>query len=147
MANGHTPLVAGNPPSPNGGWSTEICTLSDATVFPPVVSSMVQACGVQESDGSYCLQSATWRGGRQTMIASASPVEPVETLKGRYLFAGQLWYHFGHYMVESLSRLWALDHLDEKPDGIIFIPKRPGGRPALIGYKKSFWTFWASTFR
>jgi hypothetical protein len=33
-------------------------------------------------------------------------------LAGRYLYAGPLWNHFGHILVDSLHRLWAFDNHD-----------------------------------
>ncbi len=128
----------GNPPSPLGGWSGETVTLRDALVVPPAVSGLVQDCGVLDANGAFCPHSATWRGQRQMMTAPARPSTPVETLAGRHLFAGQMWNHFGHFLAESLSRLWALDHLKNPVESIVFIPKRPGGATAPKGYQKAF---------
>lgn len=33
-------------------------------------------------------------------------------MRGRYLYAGPLWNHFGHTLVDSIHRLWALDGHD-----------------------------------
>ena len=48
--------------------------------------------------------------------------QPIESrhLTGRYLYAGDFWTHFGHFIFESLSRLWALDHLSGAFDAIVF---------------------------
>lgn len=40
---------------------------------------------------------------------------------GTYLFGGIYLPHFGHFMLETLSRLWALDHVDTPLDGVIFL--------------------------
>lgn len=40
----------GGAPSPEGGWSNEFATRTDATIVPPLDSSTVQACGVLASD-------------------------------------------------------------------------------------------------
>ncbi len=63
-----------------------------------------------------------------TFVDRSKPLE-AERLKGRYLFAGEYWAHFGHFLFESLARLWALDHLAVPLDGIIFYS--PRGRVAL----------------
>lgn len=40
--------------------------------------------------------------------------------KGRYLFAGPLWNHFGHVLVDCLHRLWAAIENPGAFDGIVF---------------------------
>ena len=128
----------GLPPSPDGGWSTAIEVVEGAFVMPPEESDLVQECGVLRSNGSFVDISATWRGRRALMIAPQPPEEQPELLEGRHLFAGQIWSHFGHFMVESLARFWALDHLKEPPESIIFIPKRPGRGQDLKVYQRNF---------
>ena len=128
----------GAPPSPEGGWSQEVQTVTGGIVVPPVDSATVQDCGVVAADGSFVAHSATWRGARQMMTEPEGPVVPAAKLAGRHLFAGQLWHHFGHFLAESISRLWALGNMKEKPESIIFIPKRPGKVVSLHGYQKEF---------
>jgi len=132
------PMDTSDPPSPHGGWSSEIVTLSNAVVIPPERSAMVQECGVLAADGSFCAHSATWRGGRPTMTPPKMPTDVPNKLAGRHLFAGQIWAHFGHFIAESMSRLWALDHLDDLPDSILFIPKRPAVAGPVRGFQKEF---------
>lgn len=78
-----------------------------------------------DASGAFCHHSATWRGTRPTILPPDRPQDPPKTLPGRHLYAGQLWSHFGHFLTESLSRLWALDDLADLPDSILYIPKRP----------------------
>lgn len=54
--------------------------------------------------------------------------EPLEGLAetithkpGRYVFGGYVRVHFGHFLVECISPLWALDHAGDV-DGILFFP-------------------------
>ncbi|UOM36849.1 DUF563 domain-containing protein [Acuticoccus sp. I52.16.1] len=51
-----------------------------------------------------------------------------DVVPGRHLFGGIIGPHFGHYLVESLGRLWAVDHLKGEFDSLVFIrthgPKR-----------------------
>lgn len=128
----------GLPPSPEGGWSSAVEILDNAIVMPPEVSDLVQECGVLKSNGSFVDVSATWRGRRALMVAPQPPEAAPEILEGSHLFAGQIWSHFGHFMVESLARLWALDHLDQMPESIIFIPKRPGRAQEIKAYQRAF---------
>lgn len=44
----------------------------------------------------------------------------IKAIPGTWLFGGRFHPHFGHFLCETLSRLWALDHLQEPIDGIIF---------------------------
>jgi capsular polysaccharide biosynthesis protein len=131
-----TPLGsdASLPPDPGGGWSHEIVTLRDAVAVPPVVSAMVQPAGVLAADGTPCPHAVTWRGPRPTMTAPSPPAGAVPRLPGRHLYAGQLWAHFGHFLCESLPRLWALGHAGSL-DGIVFLPKRPGRVEALSAWQ------------
>ncbi len=39
---------------------------------------------------------------------------------GTWLFGGRFSGHFGHFLSETLSRLWALDHLDRPIEGVLF---------------------------
>ncbi|MBF9060217.1 DUF563 domain-containing protein [Rhodobacterales bacterium HKCCSP123] len=80
--------------------------------------------GVIGADGRYldishCRyhSSRTW-----TLSCAPDPAAPVLDLPGTWLYGGVLDPAFGHCIVESLSRLWALDHLDDRPDGIVFLP-------------------------
>ena len=115
------------PPKPDTGWSKEICLLENAKVIPPTVSALVQEAGVLDSNGEHCEHGALWRGARAMTVAPKVPEEniPIERLSGNWLYAGVLWVHFGHFLAESTSRLWAIDKLKSQLDGIIFIPKRP----------------------
>lgn len=123
------------PPSPTEGWSRETVVVQDAVVFPPNTSRLVQECGVEDATGAFVPGSATWRGMRPLMVPGPSPAEPVDTLPGRHLWGGQLWMHFGHFMAESLARIWAYDPAD-KPDSLVFVLKRPGRLPVLRSYQK-----------
>lgn len=45
----------------------------------------------------------------------------VEFDTGRYLFCGFYFPHFGHFILESLSRLWAYEAYKNQIDGLIFL--------------------------
>ncbi len=113
------------PPVPEGGWTTRIETLKDAVVVPPAEQNFVQKAGVLHRDGTYHGSGALWRNGRSLTTKPPMPEGDLPLRKGTWLWGGVLWMHFGHFLVESTSRLWALDHLKDKIDGILFIPKRP----------------------
>jgi capsular polysaccharide biosynthesis protein len=49
--------------------------------------------------------------------------DTIRDLPGTYMFLGPLFGHFGHFLVESICRIWAYETLREKLDGILYIPK------------------------
>jgi hypothetical protein len=127
-----------NQPMPGGGWSEEIVTVRNARVVPPVESALVQKAGILKADGAYCPQGALWRRFRPITVAPDQPKKIKETVSGRWLWGGVLWVHFGHFLVESSSRLWALAHLDQPVDGVLFIPKRPSVGDETRGFQREF---------
>lgn len=130
-------------PDPHTGWSSGIESLENAVIIPPAEAkqSFVQAAGVLRADGSYCATGALWRNGRALTTAPAMPDGGIVKRKGTWLWGGVLWMHFGHFLVESTSRLWALDALDRQIDGILFIPKRPRNGDEVLDYQKQFVSF------
>ena len=64
-----------------------------------------------------------------TIRPEYDPAAPVDRLKGRYLYGGMAYSHFGHFLCESTGRLWALDHA-EGFDGVVWLPKNALGHPA-----------------
>lgn len=46
----------------------------------------------------------------------------IKHLPGVWLFGGRYFPHFGHFLTESISRLWALDHLTQKIEGVLYFP-------------------------
>lgn len=132
------PLGPDGQPLPEGGWSEEIVTLSDATVVPPAESSFIQPAGVLDRDGRYCPHGALWRKYRPLTTEPPMPEAVEATMPGRWLWGGVLWAHFGHFLVESSARLWALAHLEQPVDGILFIPKRPRVGDMVRGFQRDF---------
>lgn len=130
-------------PMPGGGWSQTVVTLENAIVVPPTVSRLVQPAGILDARGSYCLQGALWRRFRPITSEPRMPATIPDALPGRWLWGGVLWVHFGHFLTESSSRLWALAGLERPVDGILFIPKRPDVGEALQGYQQQFMDLFA----
>ncbi len=62
-----------------------------------------------------------------------------ERLPGRWLWGGVLWRYFPHFVTESVTRLWALEHLDEKEfEGILFTPKNPNAEGPPPSFQEDF---------
>lgn len=105
-------------------------------VLPPaVIEPLREACvmpvaaetglgnGVFRSDGSFCTLSRTRISeSRFTDIPDAPHSSPETRLSGNFLFGGLGRHHFGHFVLETLSRLWALDGRQHLFDGLILLP-------------------------
>lgn len=118
------------PPRPEGGVSTQLRLETNAIVVPPGGRATREPCGVLTQHGLVCSAAVHWRNRHPlTLTPKSSQLRGGEaTLGGRWLWGGVLFDHFGHFMVESLGRLWPLQNPDFKVDGVVFIPKRSGRR-------------------
>ncbi len=125
-------------PAPASGWSREQQTLSGAIVVPPTEQTLVQAAGVLHADGRYCATGALWRNRRALTTQPPMPEKPMQTRKGTWLWGGVLWIHFGHFLVESAARLWALHGTEQQIDGILFVPKRPRNGSEVAEFQQEF---------
>jgi Glycosyltransferase 61 len=106
--------------------SDRVVVLQNAVVCPPDESGR---CGVLDKDGAFVafsLDHIRPRKARETPDP-ALLTEPMPDLPGRHLFAGPMHPHFGHFLLESTPRLWALD--TETVASVLFIPIGP----------KSYW--------
>lgn len=99
----------------------------NAVVVPPPKDGnnrSVQWSGVLDADGNHVENSVTWRGTSQVTRAPAMPPEEeISELKGTWMFLGPLFGHFGHFLVESICRIWAYEQLKGKLDGVLYVPK------------------------
>ncbi|ORE92446.1 hypothetical protein ATO13_16034 [Stappia sp. 22II-S9-Z10] len=95
----------------------------------------IQDSGVYDGEGRLCTL-ALHRAGNLPKDNVAPETLPKaraaagETIPGRHLFAGLIGPHFGHFLVESLGRLWALDELAGPFDSLVYIRGHgPGHAP------------------
>lgn len=109
----------------------EIAELQNAYVVPPPkggVNAPTQRSGVFDSERNFVRNSITFRPNGIFNNEPPFPEEDeIKDLAGRYLFAGSMFGHFGHFLVDSLARIWAVDRLRDKIDGLIFTPKTNSG--------------------
>ncbi|WP_244503590.1 glycosyltransferase family 61 protein [Shimia haliotis] len=68
--------------------------------------------------------SISWTDSTSPVNSKPDLPSSADTLAGTWMFGGTLYGHFGHFILESLSRIWALEDLRGKIDGVIFTPKR-----------------------
>lgn len=114
-------------PDISGSIADQITELEGAFVVPPqkgLGNQSVQKSGVLDASGALVENGITWRGKIAVTIAPAMPdLADVEELPGTWMFMGPLFGHFGHFLVESICRIWAVDALRGKIDGILYVPK------------------------
>lgn len=124
-------------PEENGGLAAELrLDLNDtanalrvvrnAYVIPPAPTerpSRWASCGVLDADGVMVEQSISWSSTTERVNQAPEKPETARHLPGRYVFGGVLYGHFGHFILESLGRIWALDAVGDDVEGIIFTPK------------------------
>lgn len=124
------------PPDPEGGWSEAVEEVEGALIIPPRDAATWRHTGVIGPDGRPVDAARTWRAGRP---AHEDPLTPLpqagETLAGAWLWGGPLYWHFGHFLTESATRLWAQA---AGARGVIFTPKRHGAGMKLLDWQRDF---------
>ncbi len=99
--------------------------IQNAKVFPPHTET--GSCGVTDEIGRFCKLSAEYRWIKRRMPApeTSRHEHGFKELKGTYVYGGWMHPHFGHFLAESIVRLWALGEDHGPIDGIVFIPYGP----------------------
>lgn len=104
-----------------------IACIDNAIVVPPAKglgNQSVQKSGVLRPDGTVVEESITWRGQSRVTVDPAMPdAAAIGHLPGAHMFLGPLFGHFGHFLVESICRIWAFDALRDRIDGVVYVPK------------------------
>lgn len=124
-------------PLPDEGWSREIVTIKNAIICPVTQAVQRPAMGVYSEEGGDCLHASLWRGGTRMTLGGSPDVKPVMRLPGRHMWGGLFYGHFGHFIVETMSRCWAFKR--EKYDSIIFVPKHAGLNKFKVAYRQDYW--------
>lgn len=77
---------------------------------------------VVDAHGAPVVDAGTFRHDRYVpaQFVDRGQISPAQTQGGTWLFGGVFWLHFGHFLFETVSRLWAVDGLRGKIDGIAF---------------------------
>ncbi|WP_120502351.1 DUF563 domain-containing protein [Roseovarius sp. EL26] len=100
----------------------------DQAIIAPIQDGACLPYGVFRPDGSSCQMARSLLGHRRFSDMARHPDTPTKQLKGQYLFGGVARVHFGHFLLESLTRLWASTQIRGDIDGIIFL-HRPTHEP------------------
>lgn len=114
------------PPSPTGGWSEQCEYVENALIVPSDGSGMRQECGVFDAKGTYLPSAVLYRNTGPLMLPPPEVPEAQETLPGTWLWGGVLLNHFGHFLTETLARVWAHSEVAGEIAGIVFLHKRNG---------------------
>lgn len=91
------------------------------------VRGISRPAGVFDAEGKLIRRAICWRDGKSKVTHSPDTPEPdavTENLRGKWLFGGMLYAHFGHFLCESTARLWPLNSPDLQFDGVLFYPKK-----------------------
>lgn len=108
------------------GIADRIALVEGGIVVPPAKglgNQSVQRSGVLWPDGRLVEESVTWRGPNPVTVQPEMPTGEIAELPGTWVFLGPLFGHFGHFLVESICRIWALGALEGQIDGVLYVPK------------------------
>ncbi len=85
--------------------------------------------GVYDAEGRIVVSAIHLGGGRRHLPGLAPPsAAGALDLPGTWLYGGVLHQHFGHFLTESLGRLWAWPRQRPAPEGVLWL--LPGPVPA-----------------
>lgn len=108
-------------------------------VLPGVAGRAPVETGVLAQSGENVAQSITWRGTKRWTLDPKPPrEEDIEQRDERVLFAGLLYGHFGHFLVESTARLWAFAALRQEIDRVVFVPRIQIRTDRVLDFYRSF---------
>ena len=129
-------------PAPEPPFTGQMAVLNNAFVVPQHENGPPAGFGVLDSDREWCELSRAWLQDRLTTNKPVITADSeVQKLAGTHLFAGHFRGHFGHFLFESTARLWAFDHVEKRPDSILYIPfgvAVPGQHKLIKQYQDFF---------
>lgn len=115
--------------SPDEALASKIEIVPEALVIPynaPTKRGRSRLGGVLRSNFSFVENSKLFISeSRQVNYPpQKNEYRDTELRQGTWLYGGKHDHRFGHFLVETLSRLWALDLVAEDIQGIVFIPEK-----------------------
>jgi len=66
----------------------------------------------------------------------------IPRIKGKWMYGGILYDHFGHVLSESVQRLWCWRHIVNEVEGIIFLTSGPKEIDGFGGYLNELFDLW-----
>lgn len=115
-----------DPTKPMAG---DIQVIENALIVPfgeGKVRGARRPAGIYDAAGNYLPMGQCLRNSSApiTVQPDRMPENVENVIAGTWLFGGILYSHFGHFLAETTSRMWALDHLPVPVDGMIFVPRK-----------------------
>lgn len=95
--------------------------IENATVVPPKGDGRPQF-GAFDAAGHFCPETRTLLSHGHLSHAPDLPKDVAAHRPGTHFYGGLGRMHFGHFLLESATRFWALDDLDEPPESVLFLP-------------------------
>jgi hypothetical protein len=86
---------------------------------------------VFDAGGAFCAQANIYRDFEFLLSPKSLRSIPDEILPGRHLYGGQINHHFGHFLCESIARLWPLRDGGHEFNSVLFISRRHGAQTEL----------------
>ncbi len=114
---------------PDKPLAPEIRVIENALIVPfgaGKTRGIARRAGVYDAEGNYIPESQCFRFSEQptTVEPDGPPLEePQIQFRGKWLYGGLLYQHFGHFMLESTGRLWAAEQAFRKVKGELFLLK------------------------
>lgn len=109
--------------------------LPGAMIHPPGEGQRKAATGVFTAEGAFFPPCNVERDGVFELADGPPPGRPSRRLAGRFLYGGQMNHHFGHFLCESLSRLWPFGDPAFRVDGILLLPRRKGSLRGSLSFQ------------
>jgi hypothetical protein len=125
---------------PTGFIDAKILRVPDAIIRPPGEGDMQglrQVCGVFHHDGSPVDMARTVSSSGDLSLPATLSGPPLRRREGAWVFGGMLFHHFGHALIYSMSRIWAVQRLLDGGvplRGVVFFQRfapEPQASPAL----------------
>jgi hypothetical protein len=105
---------------------TSIERVRDAMLIPVALHSARKRPhlgGVIRADGSFVQNSTSFIDENRSPTRTPPPMEidDADYRSGKWLYGGRYDPRFGHFLVETIARLWALDHIGVAVEGVAFV--------------------------
>ena len=99
--------------------------VENALIIP--ASKASGGLGVLDQHGKFIEESTIWRSDAP-LYERPNALKPKAHVEGTHLYGGIMSWHFGHFLVESLSRLWPVNNPPEPIQSVLFVPKGEAAR-------------------
>ena len=119
---------------PEQAMREEIVELEHAYIVPPEAggrNAPAQKSRVFDADRKFVEASILMRPNGFFNSEPPFPAEDaIVKLSGSHMYGGVLFGHFGHFLMDSLARVWATERLADRIESILFTPKTNAGNLA-----------------